>query len=189
MLNSVAKRLTKHLVDAGVVSSDLDDIYIYGFEVLITSLLSTLLIFIAGIALGRIVETISFLIVFIGLRSFTGGFHANTYWLCTALTLSIYVSVMLLSMYVKVPNIVYWLLLPIGVIVLLVKAPVRNPNKYLTDNETVRHKIVSIILFVAIMLAGALLLSKSASISGAIYYTLLADLILMFVKTHYVTNE
>lgn len=92
-------------------------------------------------------------------------------------------------MNVIVPNIVYWLLLPIGVIVLLIKAPVRNPNKYLTDEESLRHKVVSIILFIAMMSAGVLLLNKSAIISGIIYYTLIADLALIFVKTHYVTNE
>lgn len=189
MLNMVAQRLTKHLVNAGVVSSDLNDIYIYGFEVLITSLLSTLLILITGAVLGRFIETISFLIVFIGLRSFTGGFHANAYWLCAALTLSIYGVVMLLSLYVIVPNSIYWLLLPIGMIVLFIKAPVRNPNKYLTSKETIRHKVVSVILFIVMLFAGALLLNKSAIINGIIYYTLVADLALMFVKTHYVTNE
>lgn len=189
MLNMVAKRLTKHLVDSGIVSSDLNDIYIYGFEVLITSLLSTLLILIAGAVFGRFIETICFLIVFIGLRSFTGGFHANTYWLCTTLTLSIYVAVMLLSINIMIPNIVYWLIFPVGIIVLFIKAPVHNPNKYLTDKESLRHKLVSIILFIVMMSAGALLLNSSAIISGIIYYTLIADLVLIFIKTHYVTNE
>lgn len=189
MLNTVAKRLTKHLINSGIVSSDLNDIYIYGFEVLISSLLSTLLILIAGAALGRFIETICFLIVFIGLRSFTGGFHANTYWLCTTLTLSIYGAVMLLSINIVIPNIVYWLLFPVGMIILLLKAPVRNPNKYLTDKEAMRHKLVSVILFIAMMFVGSLLLNRSAVISGIIYYTLIADLVLIFVKTHYVTNE
>ena len=189
MLNTISKRLTGHLVNAGVISSDLEDIYIYGFEILITSLLSTVLIIIAGLASGRISDTVIFLIVFIGLRSFTGGFHANTYRLCTFLTLSIYGLVMLLSKYVIVPDTAYRMLLPIGIIILLMKAPVRNPNKNLTDKEAARHKIVSIVLFSVMMLAGALLFQKSASINGTVFYTLIADLVLIFIKTRYVTSD
>lgn len=189
MLNTVARWLTKHLIDSDEVSSDLTDVYVYGLEVLISSLLSTMFILIAGAIWGRFIETICFLIVFIGLRSFTGGFHANTYWLCTALTLSIYGIVMLLSINVMIPGIVYWSLLPIGIIVLLVKSPVRNPNKHLTDKESSRHKLVSIVLFIAMMFVGLLMLNRLAIISSIIYYTLIADLVLIFIKTHYVTNE
>ena len=123
------------------------------------------------------------------MRSFTGGFHASTYWLCTALTLSIYGMIMLISLHLTISYTVYLILLPLGVIVLFFKAPVHNPNKHMTSKETMRHKAVSIVLFIVVMLAGALLLNKSATISGIIYYTLIADLVLLFVKTHYVTIE
>ena len=188
MLNKVAKFLTSHLVDAGVVSSDSKEIYIYGFEVLITSLLSTILVLIAGAIWGRFIETICFLVVFIVLRSFTGGFHANTYWLCTVVTLSIYCTVMLLSK-TAIPGILYWLLLPVGVIVLIIKAPIRNPNKYMTDKEYLMYKLISIILFIVMAITGILLLNIAVAMSSVIYYTLVADLVLIFVRTHYVTNE
>lgn len=189
MLNTVAKRITKCLVDDGIISSDLVDVYIYGFEVLVSSLLSTLLILLIGALGGRFIETIIFLIVFIGLRSFTGGFHASTYWLCTTLTLSIYSIVMLFSFYLIIPKTVYLVLFPVGMIVLFLKSPVHNPNKYLTYIETKRYKTICIILFFLIMLVGMVLLNKQATISGIIYFTLIADLVLLFVKSHYVTIE
>lgn len=189
MLNTMAKRITKCLVEDGIISSDLADVYIYGFEVLVSSLFSTLLILFIGTLGRRFIETIIFLIVFIGLRSFTGGFHASTYWLCTTLTLSIYTIVMLFSSYLIIPRTVYLVLFPVGMIVLLLKSPVHNPNKYLTYIETKRYKIICIILFFLIMLVGMVLLNKQATISGIIYYTLIADLVLLFVKSHYVTIE
>lgn len=189
MLNNIAKRLTHNLVNNGIIPSNMQDIYVYGLELLITSLLSTALILIIGIFCGKIVDTITFLILFIGLRSFTGGFHANTYWLCSALTFSIYLTVILISVFVKIPNAVYWLLLPIGLCVLIKKAPIENPNKYLTVKEMRCHKIISIIIFIVALFIGGGVHSIFPEISRIIYYTLLVDLLLMFIKTNYVTNE
>ena len=189
MLTIIANKLTKHLINSGVVSSELYEVYMYGFEVLLSSLFSTLLIIIIGIITEKFAETIFFLFVFISLRSFTGGFHANKYWICTILTFSIYIAVMLLST-LDIPSVLaYYVLFPIGVILLFIKAPILNLNKYLTNKEIQHHKVVSIVLFIMIALFGVLLINKATAISNTIYYTLIADLVLMFVKSQYVTTE
>ena len=96
---------------------------------------------------------------------------------------------MLFSLHLIIPSTVYLVLFPLGLTVLFLKSPVHKPNKYLTYIETIRYKIISIILFISMLLVGAILLNKQATISGIIYYTLIADLVLLFVRSHYVTIE
>lgn len=79
MLNKMAVKITDKLVMKKIVSDDMADIYIYGFELLISFFFSTIGVLIIGIILGRFLQTLMFLATFILLRSFTGGYHANTY--------------------------------------------------------------------------------------------------------------
>ena len=191
MLHRVSNCLADKLVHSGVITPESKSIYIYGLEVLLSSIISTSLILIIGVTFGRFIDTLSFLIVFIVLRSFSGGFHANKYWLCTVVTISIYCVVMLLSAYIKIkiPLIVFGSMAPIGIAVLLFKAPIQNPNKNITASEAIRHKIVSVILF-SLMLFSAVALSDGfISTSNTIFFTLIFDLTLLFVKTRYAETK
>ena len=118
MLNKMAKKLSNRLLKNEVITEDVIDVYVYGFELIISSLVNTLVIILAGSLLGEIVQTMSFLFVFILLRSFTGGYHANTYTKCSIVTFSTYVTVLLLSHYINIPKFAYMILLILGVIIL-----------------------------------------------------------------------
>ena len=72
MLNKTAASLANRLMLHGVITNDVLDIYIYGFELLLSFLFSTTLMVISGFLINKIPETIVFLTVFILLRSFTG---------------------------------------------------------------------------------------------------------------------
>ena len=90
MLNKMAVKITDKLVMKKIVSDDMADIYIYGFELLISFFFSTIGVLIIGIILGRFLQTLMFLATFILLRSFTGGYHANTYAVCSLVTFSLF---------------------------------------------------------------------------------------------------
>ena len=183
MLHRVSNCLADKLVHSGVITPESKSIYIYGLEVLLSSIISTSLILIIGVALGRFIDTISFLIVFIALRSFSGGFHANKYWLCTVVTISIYCVVMLLSAYIKIkiPLIAFGSMATIGIAVLIFKAPIQNPNKNITASEAI---LFSLMLFSAVALSDGFV-----STSNTIFFTLIFDLTLLFVKTRYAETE
>ena len=70
MLNKVATKLTKTMLAYKIIAEDMFDIYVYGFELLLSFLFNTTIIMIAGILLGRILQTLLFLLIFVLLRSF-----------------------------------------------------------------------------------------------------------------------
>lgn len=185
MLNRTATSLAKRLMLHGVITNDVLDIYVYGFELLLSFLFSTTTIVIAGCVINKILETISFLVVFILLRSFSGGYHADTYAKCSITTFSVYGMVMLFSTYVKVKMIFHVALMIIGLIILFFKAPVENPNKELSEQEKKKHRITSLVLFSFFGLAGICLNVFTSVIGATVWVTLVVDLVLIFVKTNY----
>ena len=192
MLNKIAVNLSKRLLSHNMITEETFDIYVYGFELLISSLFSTVTVLLIGSILGKILQTLAFLITFILLRSCTGGYHANTYFLCSLVTFSSFGLVLTLSELLFIPIYVYLLFALSGVVIVLLFAPVENPNKKLTDKKRIRFKIVSFILFVIIVSFGICIKNVAESVSNVIFFALLADIILLFIKNkkgRRITNE
>ena len=182
MLNRLSKKLAMRLVNNKIISYEDIDIYIYGFELLLSFLFSTLLILCIGTIFDCLVETIVFLIIFILLRSFSGGYHALTYSFCTFVTLSLYGTTMLLSYYTQINYISFFIIASVGIISLSIFAPVINPNKEISSKKAIQHKITSILLFAFFCTAGIVLHKKSPILSNTFFYSLCADILLLFPK-------
>lgn len=182
MLNKLSAKLAMRLVKNKIISKKVFDVYVYGFELLLSFMSSTLIILSIGAFFSYIIETIVFLIIFILLRSFSGGYHALTYSFCTFVTLVVYGISMLLSRYFFVNHIAFFIVLPVGISILLIVAPMKNPNKEISINKSIQHKITSILLFVVFCMIGMTLLEQYPIICNTIFYTLCADILLLFPK-------
>lgn len=185
MLNKIAVILSKRLLSHNTITEELFDIYVYGFELLLSSLMSTSIVLVVGMLLGRILETIVFLITFVLLRSFTGGYHANSYLLCVLVTSLSYGFVLLLSEFIKVSINAYIILALVGLVVLLILAPIGHPNKKLSPEKKIRFKIISIIIFAFIITVGIYtkIHCNNGVASDVIFFALLADFLLLFIKS------
>lgn len=182
MLNKMAMKLSDRLLRNGVITEDILDIYVYGFELIISSLTNIITVLLVGILINRFFQTLAFLFVFILLRSFSGGYHANTYVKCSIVTFSTYALVLLVSNFLIVPKMVYLALLLIGFVILCIFAPIKNPNKELTVMKARIFKVLSASIFTLLVTAGMFLKESLTSISNVIFFTLVSVLLLLFVK-------
>ena len=73
------------------------DIYKYGIEITLSTILNILIILILSLIYGSFFTGIIFLLVFIPLRKFTGGYHADTYMKCNIVFAILYTSVFWLT--------------------------------------------------------------------------------------------
>ncbi len=179
MLSKTANYLARRLLNNNVIKEDSFDIYVYGFELLISFLFSTLLVIASGIIIGKLLETLAFLVVFIFLRSYSGGYHAKKYSICTIVTLGVYAAVILLSSFINVNAVSYLLLWIVGFTLLFLWAPIENPNKEITNKRKIIYKWISILLFVIFLVVGILFIQLYPQISNTVFFTLCADIILM----------
>lgn len=77
--------LSKQLQNYTITDED-EKIYRYGYTLLCEVFLNFVIALIIGIVFSKIKEVIFFLCMYIPLRSFCGGWHANKIWKCTIIS-------------------------------------------------------------------------------------------------------
>ena len=78
MSERLACMVTDFLLCKKVIKKEDRAIYYYGYDMLISGILQSMLLFLIGVVFGEIDMTVAFVVVFVTLRSCTGGYHANT---------------------------------------------------------------------------------------------------------------
>ena len=79
MFASLTMKIVNFLIKNDVIKKDDQEIYIYGFDRILTPLLF-------GVILGELYQGLIFVFSFMALRKYSGGYHANTPIQCYALT-------------------------------------------------------------------------------------------------------
>lgn len=94
MINKLSKLFTDRLFVNGAITEDEQELYIYGFFMLLSQLMYLTLACLFGFILECLVESIVFYIAFQIIRRYAGGYHAATETKCEILsTLSILVCI------------------------------------------------------------------------------------------------
>lgn len=78
LLARLAGKIVNNLVHSGVIKEEDAEIYIYGINQILTSVLSVSSALIIGLIFGVFPEIAVFMAAYIPLRSFAGGYHAKT---------------------------------------------------------------------------------------------------------------
>lgn len=181
MLEYLSDKIAKVLVSQKIISDCDMDVYAYGLALLLSFFFNTVIMFVIGIITHRLVETILFLIVFVILRSFSGGYHADTFLKCMIITFSTYALVISLSA-VKVSLIVYLAILFVGFFIVLIKAPIEHPNKEISVRDKKHHKITSVILYTVFSGLGVVLDNYNTRFKSTTFFALLTVIVLLFIK-------
>ncbi|MBS4933455.1 MAG: accessory gene regulator B family protein [Clostridiales bacterium] len=112
-------------------------IYRYGYVLLCEVILNLVISLSIGIVFSKLKEIIFFLGVYIPLRSFCGGWHADKIWKCTVIS-----SAILLLQVCGIENIVnhlsireMWIIFALNMIFVFLLAPVETKMKKISQNE------------------------------------------------------
>lgn len=181
MNHKLSVLLARKLTRLGTIPKGHEDIYVYGFELIISFVVSVAVLLFLGIVFHKIVETLIFLTLFIVIRQFTGGFHADTYLKCQICTISFYACVMNLMVYIRPSYIAYVLLMIFGALIILVIGPVESPNKPLSSVSRRKNKLKGFMLFEFVSLISLYFVEIKPYISGVVFYTLFLIIILMII--------
>ena len=151
MINKLSKFFTEKLLVNGAISNEEQELYIYGFFMLLSQSMYLILACIFGLILGCFIESIVFYIAFQFIRRFAGGYHAATETRCEIMsTLSILACIIVIKLS-KTYDIQTALLIisALSAVCIFLFAPLDTPEKPLTDKEYKYFRKTSwIILFV-----------------------------------------
>lgn len=155
----MSAKITAFLIEQKIISDEDREVYEYGFELLLADLFNFSVILLIGGIAHQLWPTALYILIFVGLRSVCGGYHAKTHLRCHIGTIGVYILfLLLLSTQAVVEN---GLLLLwgdfIAAIPVILFAPIPHANKPLSEAVRKRNRIRSIILFFLLFLISLLL--------------------------------
>lgn len=82
MISKLAKSIAHFFVVQNITEESKEVIYAYGMELLISDVLNTIIVLLIALFSHTLPAVVVFIAVFMGLRQFVGGFHANSHLSC-----------------------------------------------------------------------------------------------------------
>lgn len=155
MYLNLSNKITEFLIKNNAVQDDEKEVYIYGLELFLSSIVNFAIILFIGYLFDRFFETIIFLITFCPLRQFSGGFHASNYARCTIYFNLIYIGIIQLEKYLllHIEQYILLLILVITSLIIALMAPIEDSNKPLNNYEKhlFKSKSIKILIFWNVM--------------------------------------
>lgn len=111
------------------------ELYRYGIQQGLNLALNILTTMIIGCLFGMFYSSVLFLLSYMPLRSFCGGYHAKTHFRCYIYSVVMITCILLVAKYLTFSALVYEILILVGFTVILLLAPVEDQNKMLDSDE------------------------------------------------------
>lgn len=185
MVDGFIDKIIGAQVEKGTISEQDINIYKYGYFLLYELLLNIVIAVVIGVVTNRLVELFVFLLLYVPLRSFCGGWHADKLWKCT-----IYSNLMLILLCVTLSyeiiysrSIIMVLIFIIGIIFVGICAPVGTQTKPISSKEKkVYKKRIILIQFIHCIGICLLLLFGKNKYIYVITYAYVMQSVLLIVE-------
>lgn len=158
MIEQLAQKIYSYMSRHIKVDEELADVCKYGIEITISSALNIFLVMAISVVLKSPLSGISHLGCLFLLRSFCGGYHADSYLKCNSLMVIFFV-----ISYIGGTLLVYFNLtdfqmtaafLMLAFLPIYAFSPVKNKHKPLTERKAKKCRILSIIIYIFLSLLG-----------------------------------
>lgn len=153
MFHSISERIIAYAVKIDALDKDKTEEYIYGLELSLSVFASYLSVIIIGIIMGMIWQSILFLLLFVTVRRFAGGFHFKSQIVCYLFMCVICTTALLVIKYSENNIAICSAAMAASMLLLLVLSPIPAIEKPLDDKEKVVYGRITRILLAVI--AGA----------------------------------
>lgn len=183
MFRYIAEDIAFLLIKNKIVDIEKRDECVYGAEVLLLNLANILTALIISLLTKSMLHFAAFMLIFVPLRIFIGGFHAKKSESCYLITSAIYALTVLCvklmpDLYSNIPAIITFAVLIVPIVLF---APVEHKNNPLTPNERRRNRLISIVLTAVDSLIFIALFILSISTATSVMIFMAVDSILMMI--------
>ncbi len=185
MIENLVDKIINKQLEENIISIEEVNIYKYGYilvcEVFVNIIIALI---IAGIS-GKWLLVILFLIIYIPLRSFCGGWHADKFWKCTIYSNLIIVLMLINIEYIvdRFNNIVFLSNFIICSICIFCFAPVDTKTKLISiDEKKVYRKKIRIIVLLHFIVYIMMILMDWNEIVYLITFSYVIQVIILFIE-------
>ncbi|WP_312812000.1 accessory gene regulator B family protein [Sedimentibacter sp.] len=184
MINKISKNVAVFFIKNNLIQVDEIDIYIYGLQLIISSILGISIILFLGIISERLTDSLIFLFCFIILRQYSGGYHANSYLKCNLYFITIFLLTEAAVIYTqaKYKDVLTVGLICISFVIILRFAPIDNINKKLSNSQKLKNKKITLIIFVILITISIFMKVNDVNYYYNIAVTILSVTALMIIQ-------
>lgn len=187
MIEALAEKIAKFVCTYTKADNQMLDVYKYGIEVTISTLLNIVCVIIVSIMMSDIKSGIIFIAVHFIIKPFVGGYHAKTYLMCnvmfTLAFLVVYFSncLFLQIKEAEIQKVIIESLFLLSLIPIIAFAPVHNQNKPLSEKEAKKYRIIGITMSVFLGFIGLILFLFDMYIGSLITITIVVISLMMLI--------
>lgn len=179
----MTKHIIEYLIRQGAISQQNAVVYLYGLQSLLqaAACYGTML-FLAAVT-HHVIDTILFLLIFLPIRKYAGGYHSSTPLRCFLLSIAAWAVIMTLCQFTYSP--VLCVVTALSVAILWRFAPLPHHNNPLSEKRMreVTH-IIRVILAVVVLCFIILMLLRQMHFTALICYTLLTCALSLLVQKY-----
>ena len=182
MFEVLSERITDWLLKNKAFPREDKEIYRYGIQQGMIALVNLGTTMVIGMVFGKLLESILFMVAYIPLRSYAGGYHAKTAVRCYFFSIVMISAVLWVMRYVTYSGLICGCLTVISGSIIWLLAPVEDRNKPLDDAENVvyRKRARRILLFeVAFLFVSLLLKWKSIALCMTTVFCVMAIMLML----------
>ncbi|MBP3855212.1 MAG: accessory gene regulator B family protein [Ruminiclostridium sp.] len=185
MISRLASTILNYIITHIDISSELKDIYQYGIEITISSSLNIILVLAMSLIIQDGISGLIFLSVFVFVRSFTGGYHASTYFMCNALMLLTFLLCYFTQQTINFTNtnsIISIVISIVNIIPIVLFSPVSNKHKPLSSDLKKRSKLMGALTSFLLSICGIILVNQNIKYGWMIIITVSAISVMMIIE-------
>jgi len=174
MIVKTAEKINSFLYKYGEVEQEDFEVYQYGTEIILSSALGMTLIMLISVVMSDVLAGAVFLLCFVPLRQYTGGYHAESYFKCNLIFCLSYFGLLMLANFLAphMNPVISGIALVLFGIVVARFSPVSNKHKPLSDEKKKKCGKIAIAIYSASSVISLLLFAVSQHYSVVLTLTL-----------------
>jgi len=176
-LKQISDKIAINFESQKIITQDKVSIYSYGVELVLSAFIGLSGVLVIAAILNDLPECLMFLLAFIPLRLWAGGYHAESHLTCFLCFGFMYMCSYSLSLVIPMCYLSFTIIGTslISTLIIILFAPVAHPNKRLTAEKTERNRRRSLMFTVAILVFASLVITYRAVIPTWIFRFFLGE--------------
>lgn len=183
MFHNLAVDIAFLLIKNKIVDIQQRNIYVYALEVILLNGSLLIVFLIASLLCGAMINFWAYLIFFLPIRIFSGGYHAKSSESCFVLSTIMYgLSIAITLFFPLLYQNWKWIIAGvISILVILVLSPMVNENNPLTESQQKRNRIIVCILLAADLVVFILSYNFNWRIASYVLVFIVFDALLLLI--------
>ncbi len=139
-MEKIAERIVLWQIQKNVIKEEDKGVYVYAYETLLMRVINFLIAIIAGVVTKSLLAVVIFLVSYIPLRTYAGGYHSRNSIRCMIFSTLLIIGVALITKVSLYERSLFGFFVFVGIgilsyIVILFASPVEDENKPLSEEE------------------------------------------------------